>query len=117
MQGEIQDAAYRQQLETESKARVVVGINEFVTEEAPPNDLFQSDPRLAETLAERLAELRRTRDSDAARRALDVIERVARGRENLLPSILDAVRSSVTLGEICDTLRRVFGAHQASVLF
>ena len=117
MQGEIQDAAYRQQLETESKARVVVGVNEFVTDEPPPSDLFQSDPRLAEGLAERLADLRRTRDSDAARRALDVIERVARGRENLLPSILDAVRSSVTLGEICDTLRRVFGAHQASVLF
>jgi methylmalonyl-CoA mutase N-terminal domain/subunit len=64
-----------------------------------------------------LAHLRKTRDSDAARRALDVIDHVARRRDNLLPPILEAVRASVTLGEICDTLRRVFGAHQPSVLF
>ncbi len=117
MQGEIQEAAYRYQLETESQTRIVVGVNEFVTEEPPPRDLFQLDPHLAEALGERLGRLRRTRDLDAAQRALETVDRAARGRDNLLPPILDAVRAHATLGEICDTLRRVFGVHQPSVVF
>ncbi len=117
MQREIQEAAYRYQLETEQRARVVVGVNEYVTDEPPPHDLFQLDPHLADALAERLARLRKTRDLDAARRALDAVDRAARGRENLLGPILDAVRAHATLGEICDTLRRVFGVHQPSVVF
>jgi methylmalonyl-CoA mutase N-terminal domain/subunit len=117
MQREIQEAAYRYQLETEAKTRVVVGVNDYVIEEPPPHDLFQLDPRLAEALGERLARLRRTRDLDAARRALDAVERAAQGRDNLLPPILDAVRAHATLGEICDTLRRIFGVHQPSVVF
>jgi methylmalonyl-CoA mutase, N-terminal domain len=117
MQREIQEAAYRYQLETESKTRIVVGVNEYVTEEQAPHDLFQLDPHLTEALSERLARLRRTRDLDAARRALDAVERAAQGRDNLLPPILDAVRAHATLGEICDTLRRVFGVHQPSVVF
>jgi methylmalonyl-CoA mutase N-terminal domain/subunit len=60
--------------------------------------------------------VRKSRDADAARRALDAVERTARGPENLLDPILDAVRARVTLGEICDTLRGVFGVHQASVV-
>src|SRR5262247_581935 len=68
MQREIQEAAYHYQRDVEDKARIVVGVNEFVTEEPPPATLFQSDPRLGETLAARLAHLRKTRDSDAVRR-------------------------------------------------
>ena len=49
--------------------------------------------------------------------ALEAVDRAARGRDNLLPHILTAVRAQVTLGEICDTLRRVFGVHQPSVVF
>jgi len=115
MQREIQDAAYRYQQDVESRARVVVGVNEFVTDESPPGNLFQVDPRLPEILAERLDRLRKTRDAAAAARALDGVDRTARGRDNLLPPILDAVRARVTLGEICDVLRGVFGVHQPSV--
>ncbi len=117
MQREIQEAAYRYQQEVESKARVVVGVNEFVADEPPPGDLFQVDPRVGAALAERLERQRRTRDRAAADRALEAVERAARGRENLLPRILDAVNASVTLGEICATLRQVFGVHQPSVVF
>jgi methylmalonyl-CoA mutase N-terminal domain/subunit len=117
MQREIQEAAYRYQQEVEAKARVVVGVNEFVADEPPPGDLFQVDPRVGAALAERLERLRRTRDRAAADRALEAVERAARGRENLLPRILDAVNASVTLGEICATLRQVFGVHQPSVVF
>ncbi len=117
MQREIQEAAYRSQLEMESKARVVVGVNEFVADEPAPRELFQVEPRLAEALGERVARLRGTRDHDAVARALDAVDRAARGPENLLPPILDAVGAQATLGEICDTLRRVFGVHQPSVVF
>ena len=83
----------------------------------PPSGLFQVDPGVGEALRARLEELRRRRDGDRARRALDRIEATARGRDNLLPPILEAVNASVTLGEICDVLRRVFGVHQPSVVF
>ena len=117
MQREIQEAAYRYQQEIESRQRVVVGVNEFVMEEPPPANLFQVDPRVGEALAERLAAVRRRRDAPAAARALEAVDRAARSRDNLLPHILDAVRAQVTLGELCDTLRKVFGVHQPSVVF
>ncbi len=117
MQREIQEAAYRYQQEVESKSRIVVGVNEFVTDAPPPGDLFQVDPAAGEALSARLEALRRRRDQDRARRALDRIEGAARGRENLLPPILEAVNASVALGEICDRLRGVFGVHQPSVVF
>ncbi len=117
MQREIQEAAYRYQQEVEARQRVVVGVNEFVMDEPPPANLFQVDAAVGQALAERLAVLRRTRDGSAAARALEAVDRAARGRDNLLPHILTAVRAQVTLGEICDTLRRVFGVHQPSVVF
>ncbi len=116
MQREIQEAAYRYQQEVESRARVVVGVNDFLTEEPPPANLFQIDPGLAEALSERIERLRKTRDAASAGRALEAVDRAARRRDNLLPPILDAVRARVTLGEICGTLRGIFGVHQASVV-
>jgi methylmalonyl-CoA mutase, N-terminal domain len=117
MQREIQESAYRYQLEVESRARVVVGVNEFVTDEGPPRDLFQVDPGLAEVLAGRLERLKKTRDQDAVARSLAAVARAARGRDNLLPIIIEAVNARVTLGEICDTLREVFGVHRPAVVF
>jgi methylmalonyl-CoA mutase N-terminal domain/subunit len=67
--------------------------------------------------AERLAELRRGRDPDRTARALDGLERAARGSDNLVPRLLDAVRADVTLGEISVRLRAVFGLHRGSVAF
>jgi methylmalonyl-CoA mutase N-terminal domain/subunit len=112
MQQEIQDAAYRYQQAVEGRTRIVVGVNEFVTEGASPARLFQPDPAVATVLAERLARLRATRDAGAAARALDAVEGAARGSENLLPRLLDAVRAHATLGEIADRLRGVFGVHR-----
>ncbi len=115
MQREIQDAAYRWQREVEERSRIVVGVNEFVSEEAPPADLFQVDPGVADALRERLARLRAGRDRDRAARALDSLEGAARGRDNLMPRLVEAVEAGVTLGEICDRLRAVFGVYQPSV--
>jgi len=117
MQREIQESAYRYQQEIESKVRVVVGVNDFVIDEPPPGNLFQVSPEVASAMAERLEALRRSRDGARAGRALEAIDRAARGRDNLVPLMLDAVKASVTLGEICTTLRGVFGTHQPSVVF
>jgi methylmalonyl-CoA mutase, N-terminal domain len=117
MQREIQDAAYRYQQEVESRARIVVGVNEFVSAEAPPTALFQPSPEVESRQAERLRDLRRRRDGDRAARALDAIERAARGTDNLVPRLLDAVQAEVTLGEIGARLRAVFGIHRPSVAF
>ncbi len=117
MQREIQEAAYRYQQDVESKARLVVGVNEFVMDEPPAAGLFQVDAAVGAAMAERLDDLRRTRDAGAAARALEAVGRAARGHDNLIPFILDAVRAQVTLGEICDALRSVFGVHQPSVVF
>jgi methylmalonyl-CoA mutase, N-terminal domain len=117
MQHEIQDAAYRYQQAVETRARTVVGVNEFVSEEPAPARLFQPDPAVEAAQVARLARLRARRDADRAARALDAVETAARGTANLLPRLLDAVRAEVTLGEICDRLRGVFGVHHASVAF
>ncbi len=117
MQREIQESAYRYQQDVESKARIVVGVNEFVMDEPPPTGLFQVDPAVGRAMAERLERLRRARDAGDAARALEAVDRAARGSDNLIPIILDAVRAQVTLGEICDALRSVFGVHQPSVVF
>jgi methylmalonyl-CoA mutase N-terminal domain/subunit len=117
MQREIQDAAYRYQREVEDKERVVVGVNDFVTEEATPAERFQVDRGVGEALAQRIARVRAARDQGRALRALDALERGARGRDNLVPLIVEAVDASVTLGEICQRLRGVFGTHQPAVTF
>jgi methylmalonyl-CoA mutase N-terminal domain/subunit len=117
MQGEIQDAAYRYQQEVETRARVVVGVNEFVAGGPPPGALFQPDPGVEARQAERLRDVRRRRDGDRAARALDAVERAARGTDNLVPRLLDAVKADVTLGEIGARLRAVFGVHRPSVAF
>jgi methylmalonyl-CoA mutase, N-terminal domain len=117
MQREIQDAAYRYQTEVESRQRIVVGVNDFVTDEPAASGSFRLDPETANFLTARLQRLRASRDGDRARACLDRLERGARGRDNLMPLILDAVTASVTLGEICERLRVVFGTHQASVTF
>jgi len=117
MQHEIQDAAYRYQREVEDKARIVVGVNEYVTDEPPPANLFQVDPAIGHALAEKLERFRAKRDRDGALRALDSLEAAARGEQNLVARIVQAVEAHVTLGEVCDRLRGVFGVHQPSVTF
>jgi methylmalonyl-CoA mutase N-terminal domain/subunit len=117
MQREIQDAAFQWQRDVEDKTRVVVGVNEFVTDDPPPGNLFQLDPGVGEALVERLARLRRSRDASRTARALDALEASARGRDNLMPLLVEAVDASATLGEICERLRAVFGVHQPSVTF
>ena len=117
MQREIQEAAYRYQQEVEAQARAWwwASTSSSWTSRRPRN-LFQVDPGArARSPSASTACARRGTPATAAR-ALEAVDRAARGPDNLLPPILDAVRAQVTLGEICETLRGVFGVHQPSVV-
>jgi methylmalonyl-CoA mutase N-terminal domain/subunit len=112
-QQEIQDASYQAQRALESKQSIVVGVNEFITDEPPPADLLRVDGSVQEGQAARLKQLRAERNNDASRRALDAIRSGAKSeRQNLIPLILDAVKAEATLGEISDALREAFGEHK-----
>jgi methylmalonyl-CoA mutase N-terminal domain/subunit len=113
---EIQDAAYRERQAVEAGRRIVVGVNAFGTEEASPIPLFQVDPRVEPDQVGRVRRLRAGRDGVAAERALARLADAARGAENLVPFILEAVKAYATVGEICHRLRGVFGEHQESVV-
>jgi len=110
-QREIEEAAYRYQKEIENKERVIVGVNEFVSEGDPPLETMQVDPRLEEQQVERLRAFRAARSQDAAQRALSDLKRAAEGTQNVLPHIVSAVKARATLGEIANGLREVFGEH------
>jgi methylmalonyl-CoA mutase N-terminal domain/subunit len=115
-QREIQDAAYAAQRAVDDKQAVVVGVNEFVEEEAPPGGLLRVDPALERDQVARLRDLRSRRDAAAARDAVDALQQAAAGPENLMPRILAAVEAKATLGEIADALRHVFGEYRESVV-
>lgn len=116
IQKEIQDAAYKYQKAIESEEIVVVGVNKFQTEEEPPKNILKVDPAVAEKQKARLAKLRKERDNEKVKEALASVEKAAQGEENLMPYIIEAVKSYATLGEICDVLRNVFGVYQESVI-
>jgi methylmalonyl-CoA mutase, N-terminal domain len=111
VEGEIQDSAYRFQKAVESGDQVIVGMNRFQTEETLPSGLLRVDPAVRQTQISRLQKLRSERDSSAVAAALVQLETVAEGTGNLMPSILAAVKKRVTLGEICNVLRKVFGEY------
>lgn len=108
---EIQDSAYTFQKAVESGDQVIVGVNRFQTGSAPPKGLLKVDPTVRETQIQRLQKIYGERDSEAVRDCLQTLEKVAQGSGNIMPPILDAVRKRVSLGEICDVLRRVFGEY------
>jgi methylmalonyl-CoA mutase, N-terminal domain len=112
MQSEIQEAAVGQQQEIESGERVVVGVNRFKSDEEQPQVIFRVNTELARGQIERLRRVRAERDGTAAQASLDRLGEAARGDENLMPAILDAVRAYATLGEICGKLRDVWGDYR-----
>ncbi|MDI6853551.1 MAG: methylmalonyl-CoA mutase family protein [Deltaproteobacteria bacterium] len=115
IQKEIADSAYRYQKEIESGERTIVGLNKFqVAEEEKPKDLLKVDPAVADRQIARLKELKSTRDNGAVQQALAELKTAAAGDANLMPPILKAVKALATLGEVCDTLRAVFGEYEAA---
>jgi methylmalonyl-CoA mutase, N-terminal domain len=113
MQEQIQEEAYRAELAVVSGKKVVVGVNRHTeSEEAQPPVIFRPDERATSEQLARLRAHRARRDGAAAGAALDRLRMCADGEAELMPAILDAVRADATLGEICGTLRQVFGEYR-----
>jgi methylmalonyl-CoA mutase N-terminal domain/subunit len=109
-QSEIAGASYRYQREVEEGERIIVGANRFQSDDKPI-ELLQIDQSAQDKQEAKLRDLRKRRNGTAMQTALDNLSRAAEGTENTMPYILDAVRSYATLGEICDSLRKVFGTY------
>jgi methylmalonyl-CoA mutase N-terminal domain/subunit len=116
-QREIAEASFRYQAEVEAESRIVVGVNRYELEEEPPLDILRIDPALEEKQIERVRALRARRDSAAAEASLAGLKRAAEGDENLMPPIVDAARAYVTMGEMCDALREVWGVWRETPVF
>jgi methylmalonyl-CoA mutase N-terminal domain/subunit len=112
-QREIQESAYTYQKAVERKEKIIVGVNAFVSEDDAPIETLRIDESVAERQTARLAKLRASRDNGRVRALLTRLGAAATGnQENLMPHILDCVRSYATLGEICDELRAVYGVYR-----
>jgi methylmalonyl-CoA mutase, N-terminal domain len=109
----IEDAAFEHERRVEAGERVVVGVNRFAEGDEETIELHALDPEAERRQVERTARVRAERDAAAAEAALARVRDVARGSENLLPPMRDALAAMCTVGEICDALREEFGTQDA----
>jgi methylmalonyl-CoA mutase, N-terminal domain len=116
-QGKIARASYEYQKSIESKERIVVGVNAFQQEVEAPVSILQLSEEPGRAQAAKLAQVRSRRNAGDVGNALSALTSAARGHENTMPYILDAVRASATVGEICEALRGVFGLYQESSVY
>jgi methylmalonyl-CoA mutase N-terminal domain/subunit len=112
IQRQIQASAYKAQQDVDAGRAVVVGVNRHQTDERARVDVFQLDPEVERQQVTRVQTVRASRDPATWKAALAAVESAARGRDNLVPPIIDAVEAKATVGEIADTLRRVFGEYR-----
>jgi methylmalonyl-CoA mutase N-terminal domain/subunit len=115
IQEEIHEAAFRIQQGVETGDRVVVGVNRFPEQEEEPVELLRLDQEAVARQIDRLGALRRDRDQGEVDRALKEVEEAARGTDNLLYPMRDALKARATLGEVSDALRGVFGEYRPRV--
>ncbi len=113
IQSEIHNSAYQFQTAVDAGQRIVVGVNKFIVPEERTIDYLRVDPHVEEEQVARLKKVRETRDNDRVQETLEALKAGAKGDENLVPLILDAVKAYATLGEICDVLRDVFGEYKS----
>jgi methylmalonyl-CoA mutase N-terminal domain/subunit len=111
-QKEIAEASYQFQQAVERGEKVIVGVNDYVQTDEKPIEILYIDETTADTQLARLEELKRSRDHDRVRRALDDLRQAASGRDNTMPPLLECVRAYATVGEVCDALREVWGEYE-----
>lgn len=118
MQHEIVESAYRFQKEVEAEKQIIVGVNEFQVEEKIPVKVLRIDPEIEKRLVERLKRMKKQRSQAKVVEALEKLRKTSEKEDgNLMPLILEAVTKYSTLGEICDTLREVFGEYRQPPIF
>ncbi len=115
-QKEIHESAYKYQKYVECRERIVVGVNKFHIDEKPTIDILRVDPGVEARQVEKLKRLKQTRNNKNVEESLAELERVAKGDENIMPTILEAVKQYATLGEICNVLRKVFGVYKPGAI-
>lgn len=115
MQGEIHDAAYAYQKNIEQGDQVVVGVNKFAGDEKLEIDRLIVDKEIEEQQCERVRAVRKYRDPDKTSVLLDRLSNAARGTDNLMPLFIECVEHNVTLGEICHTLRNIWGEYKSRI--
>jgi methylmalonyl-CoA mutase N-terminal domain/subunit len=113
MQNEIQNAAYAAQQAIEKKEQIVVGVNQVTVEEERTLERLSVDPAIEAAARERLKALRESRDQRVVEQLIGKLKAAAGGTENLMPLFIESVENDITLGEICNTLREVWGEYVA----
>jgi methylmalonyl-CoA mutase N-terminal domain/subunit len=116
-QREIADSAFLYQREIDEKKRIIVGVNKYVDDEESPIPLLQIDPELERRQFDQLKSVKATRNNKKVEKILEKLKNAAKGSENMMPLIVDAVREYATVQEICDVLRDVFGIYQEPAIF
>ncbi|RYE38708.1 MAG: methylmalonyl-CoA mutase, partial [Sphingobacteriales bacterium] len=111
IQQEIADAAYKYQLEIEQSDRIIVGVNKFTQASEGLTETMNIDDSIRIMQSDKLKDLRAVRNNEKVTMALAELKGAAEGENNLMPHIVEAVECYATLGEICDTLRDVFGEY------
>jgi len=117
VQREIQEAAYQYQRQVEKGEATIVGVNKFTNKEPQTHQLLRIDESAAKRQLARLNEVKSKRDAQAVQRSLKRVDEVARNGENTMPVFIEAVENYVTLGEICDTLRKTWGVYKEAIVF
>ncbi|MEA2476034.1 MAG: methylmalonyl-CoA mutase, N-terminal domain, partial [Actinomycetota bacterium] len=112
MKKEIEESAFKIAQGTDSGSRVVVGVNKFTAESEEPVEIMQLDPELGQRQVDRLAKIRRERDQAVVDASLKTLSEAAKGTDNLLYPMREALAAHATLGEVSDVLREVFGEYE-----
>jgi len=116
VQREIQKEAYRFQKELENKERIVVGMNKYQTKEESPKNLLKLDPAIQKNQIEKLKNIKEMRDNKLVSQSLNELKEAAKGKENLMPYIINSVKAYSTLGEISNVLKEIFGEYNENVV-
>lgn len=114
-QQEIADASYRHQLELDRNERAFIGVNKYVSKETPAIPILEMDPAGYQRQINRLNQLRRERDNEKVQSTLNALRHATESSENVMPYLIDCAKAYVTLGEMTDVLREVFGLYQEPV--
>jgi methylmalonyl-CoA mutase N-terminal domain/subunit len=117
MQKEIVESSYRFQREVENKKRIIVGVNEYLSEEKTPIKTLKINPTIERQLKKKLEKIRRERNNQKVKAVLDDLRCTAESEMNIMPAMVKAVKKYATIGEICDVLREVFGEYKAPSIF
>jgi len=115
-QKEIAHSAYKYQRELDEKKRILVGVNDYKTEEKHPIKVLRVNPKVEEEQVAELQKLKRERDNTKVKEMLEKLHYAAEKDENLMPTIIESVKAYATIGEICDVLRKVYGEYKELIV-